>query len=104
MELFGKTMEDFQVPVCSLFTEKIVSGQVCYEADINQFKTNELVDWATSLKRGLSFIVDTNEEYQMKTIIKQTQPVIDDKQRSFNAYKDFEDSRSFLILLKTISR
>ena len=65
--------EDFQGSLCRIFREKVVSGQVCYEADINQFKNN-VHSWKRSLQRGFSFIVDTNEEYDVKNIITNNTP------------------------------
>ena len=59
----GKMFDGFQTPVCNLFKEKIVGGQVCYEADINQFKHG--VNWADILTKGFGFIVDTNDEYDV---------------------------------------
>ena len=60
--------EDFQGSLCRIFREKVVFGQVCYEADINQFKNN-VHSWKRSLQKGFSFIVDTNEEYDVRNII-----------------------------------
>ena len=61
----GKKVSSFSDPVCNMFREKIVDGQVCYEADINQFKNLE-IDWTNAYQKGFGFIVDTNDEYDVK--------------------------------------
>ena len=66
VDLIGEKLSNFQVPVCSLFRKKIFSGQVCYEADLNQFKNK--IDWKRALKKGFSFILDTNDEYDVKNL------------------------------------
>ena len=67
MELFGEELPNFQVPVCRLFRKKIVNGQICYEADLNQYR--DRVKWKEALSSGLNLIIDTNDEYDVKNII-----------------------------------
>ena len=38
--IIGRQSGHFQEPVCHLFREKIVRGQLCYEADINKYKVD----------------------------------------------------------------
>ena len=59
--------------LCSLFRKKIFSGQVCYEADLNQFKNK--IDWKKALKKGFSFIIDTNDEYDVKNLFQRKSPI-----------------------------
>ena len=40
IDIIGNPLEGFEIPVCSLFHEKIYGGQICYEADVNQFRKN----------------------------------------------------------------
>ena len=94
-------MSGLEVPVCSLFREKIVSGQVCYEANLNQFRSK--VDWGRSLKTGLSFVVDTSEEYQVKNIFRKKESGKVTTSLVFDAYTDLEEDRSFTVMLGTIS-
>ena len=84
-----------------MFREKIVSGQVCYEANLNQFRTK--VDWGRSLKAGLSFVVDTSEEYQVKNIFRKKESGKVTTSGVFDAYTDLEEDRSFTVMLGTIS-
>ena len=102
-ETVGEMFGSFQTPVCNLFKEKIVAGQVCYEADINQFKHG--ANWAEILTKGFGFLVDTNDEYDVKkSSRKSPDPETTKKtKKSVDIYKHLETSDTFRILLKTIS-
>ena len=96
----GKMFDNFQTPVCNLFKEKIVAGQVCYEADINQFKHR--VNWVEILTQGFGFLVDTNDEYDVKKSSRKS-PGPETPKKSFDIYKHSKTEDTFRILLKTIS-
>ena len=66
--LIGLELDQFEGGVCGLFRDKVVSGQLCYEAELNQFKKDGDI-WEEDLQRGFSFIIDTNEEYDVKNIM-----------------------------------
>ena len=99
----GKIVGGFQTPVCNLFKEKIVAGQVCYEADINQFKHG--ANWAEILTKGFGFLVDTNNEYDVKKSYRKSPAPEKMKKmkKSFDIYEDSETEDTFRILLRTIS-
>ena len=90
------------VPVCSLFREKIVGGQVCYEADINQFKKE--VNWEETLRTGVNLIIDTNDEYDVKRIFEEIPNANTDKTEFLDIYKGTEERNSIVIMLQTISK
>ena len=90
------------VPICGLFTEKIVKGQVCYEADLNQFK--DLVNWEDALQEGLSMVIDTNDEYDVKNILEEQSLVRNDQLEIFPIYKQSKNFNSFKMMLQTISK
>ena len=89
------------VPICGLFTEKIVKGQVCYEADLNQFK--DLVNWEDALQEGLSLVIDTNDEYDVKNILEEQSLVRNHQLEIFPIYKQSKNFNSFKMMLQTIS-
>ena len=102
MKLFGETLSNFQVPVCRLFTEKIVNGQVCYEADINRHKKN-VTNWDEALHGGLNIIIDTNHEYDIKNLFFETENFSTAAvKENFETYIQ-DGEGSFKILLNTIS-
>ena len=41
--------------------------QVCYEADLNQYMERNQ-NWEVLLQKGFIFIVDTNEEYDVRNL------------------------------------
>ena len=89
------------VPVCGLFTEKIVKGQLCYEAELNQFKP--LLNWRDALQEGLSLVIDTNDEYDVKNILEKQSLARNDQIEIFPIYKQAKNFNSFKIMLQTIS-
>ena len=90
------------LPVCGLFTEKIVEEQLCYEADLNQFKS--LVKWRDALQDGLSMVIDTNDEYDVKNILEKQALDRNDQMEIFPIYKQSKNFNSFRMMLQTISR
>ena len=69
---FGKNAEDhglkidgFKYPVCNMFKSKSLNDQLCYEVDVNDFKTQETT--TGDLKAGLTILVDYNEDRQIGT-------------------------------------
>ena len=100
MELVGQEFTNFAVPVCRLFREKVVAGQVCYEADLNQYRNR--VDWKEALLTGLTLIIDTNDEFDVKNILEKINSEKNNTIKSLNV-KDQKKKNSFTVMLKTIS-
>ena len=61
IENMGVNSQYFKNPLCNKFRAKILQDQLCYEIDINEYKEQFS---AESLKNGLSFLVDNNENRQ----------------------------------------
>ena len=101
VDLFGKRLKGFEVPVCSLFREKTVGGQICYEANINQFKNKG--NWEETLSKGINLIIDTNDEYDVKKIMEKL-PTGNKDMGFFEIYKPTEEGNSILVMLQTISK
>ena len=101
-ELLGKEFSNFQDQFCGLFRVKIVDGQVCYEANVNQFKNN--FNWDQTLYRGLSLIIDTSDEYDVKNILERNSSTNEENLQIFDSFKKTEEESSFTIMLKTISK
>ena len=64
----GKFVGNISLPVCDLFREKIINGQLCYQADVDDYMKG-IDDWMQTLGTGFNFIIDFNEEYDVKNII-----------------------------------
>ena len=112
--IVGEELSNFHVPVCRLFREKIFNGQVCYEADLNQYR--ERVNWKEALLSGLSLIIDTNDEYDVKNIMEKKEPELKEIGKYFNrnqqkkienffyTYENEKKDNTFTLMLKTISK
>ena len=97
----GAETDMFPIPVCNSFREKSFNGQLCYEADINKYKGR--VDWQNSLQTGLSFVVDINEEYNIKKIIFDEATKQNSDEDLLNAFTKSEVLKTFSVHLQTIS-
>ena len=104
MEIFGEELANFKVPVCRLFREKIVNGQVCYEADLNQYRDRDKVNWKEAILAGFNLIIDTNDEYDVKNIMQKKSSGTKIIGKSFTSYKYKKKENSFTVMLKTISK
>ena len=101
MSLLGRKVEGFQVPVCSAFTGKIVNNQLCYEVDLNRFR--DQVDWEEALQSGLSLVIDTNDEYDVRKLLTEDGN-IETQQDKLDSYDNRQLEGKFSIYLKTISK
>ena len=77
MSVMGVKIDQFDVPVCNSFWPKIVSDQLCYTVDPNEYK--DKIDLKGEL--SLSLFIHYNEDRQME---------------------DTETSEDFFIYLDTI--
>ena len=100
----GRRVRGFSKPVCSIFREKILSRQVCYEADLSQLQLKRKQKLKQTLKQGLSFVIDINDEYNVKNLMKRKSPEKEEKSSSEYLFKQSEKDESPEIRLKTISR
>ena len=98
------SLSDFRAPVCAQFRERPVRGQLCYEADLNMYRQSGR--WEEATQAGFSFIVDTNEEYNMNNLlVKQDQSRQGNYSGGFvTVYKQTVNDKGLKILLKTISK
>ena len=102
MSLLGRKAEGFHAPVCSAFTRKMVNNQLCYEVDLNRFR--DQVDWKESLKSGLSLVIDTNDEYDVRKLMTEDGNIKTTEEDMLDSYFNKNLQEKFSILLKTISK
>ena len=102
LDLTGRRIGELSVPVCDMFQEKVVNGQVCYEAEVNKYKTE--ANRKDVLVQGLSLIIDTNDEYDVKNLLEKDREEMDEERHSISVYKQHRNEDSFTIMLKTISK
>ena len=60
--LVGTKIEEFDFPICNIFTPKVLNNQLCYETDLAKLKdTSNIVQ---QYEMGLVLILDYNEDKQ----------------------------------------
>ena len=95
----GIKINQFEIPVCSRFQEKILNDQLCYEVDLNMFSNKENIK--QELKSGFAFIMDYNEDRQVKNNRK---VVAVDKNNFLNIMMESDDNDHANIYLSTIGK
>ena len=63
MSAMGVKIDQFPVPVCNSFKEKILNDQLCYEIDLNKYSNKDNIK--RELDAGFVFLMDYNEERQV---------------------------------------
>ena len=63
MSAMGVKLDQFAVPVCNGFKEKILNDQLCYEIDLNKYSNKDNIK--RELDAGFVFLMDYNEERQV---------------------------------------
>ena len=87
--------------MCAAFREKIVGGQVCYEAELSRYSRE--VCWKKALQKGLSLVIDINPEYDVRNLLTRNVKTKIKDPKAFEAYPESEEKSSFSITLGTIS-
>ena len=77
MSAMGVKIDQFDVPVCNSFKEKVLNGQLCYEVDPNSFIFEDIKE--RQLKSGLEFVIDLNKDRQVED---------DESENNFAVYID----------------
>ena len=62
MSTVGVKIDQFDVPVCNSFQDKIINDQLCYEIDLDKFSHEKNVQ--NNLELGFAFIIAYNEDRQ----------------------------------------
>ena len=60
MSIMGETNSLFDSPICNKFKPKIRNGQLCYQVNVNEVKSQ--IDNKNVQLLGLKFLLDYNEE------------------------------------------
>ena len=65
MVIMGETMDDVEFPVCNKFRPRILSGQLCYSVDVNEFK--DQIE-TKKLRNGLVLLIDYKRGRMLRDI------------------------------------
>ena len=60
----GRKIDEFNQPVCTSFTRKILKDQLCYEVDVNQIKDKS--ETSENMNLGFGFLYDNNVERSLQ--------------------------------------
>ena len=97
----GEQIDQFNQPVCSSFTRKILKDQLCYEVDVNQVKDKS--ETSENMKIGLGFLYDNNVERFLQ---------VEDRGRAgrnnnlgfMNNFVTLEETQKTLIYISSLGR
>ena len=72
----GKAHDNFSVPVCNSFTQKIFTDQLCYEIDLQSYRSTENFELKKQLNSGLVLVLDYNmDRVKYKDISNNVEPI-----------------------------
>ena len=83
----------FEIPVCNIFKPRIYLDQLCYETNLQDLKDSQKI--GKQLEKGLTLVLDFNEERQFYNIMEQNES------QTMNAL--YPDNDDVAIYLDTIS-
>ena len=92
-EFIGASIKGFKIPVCNIFKPKNYLDQLCYETNLQDLKDSQKI--GKQLEKGLTLVLDFNEERQFYNIMKENKP------QTMNAL--YPDNDNVAIYLDTIS-
>ena len=62
MSVLGRDIQGFSQPVCTAFKRIVFNDQLCYQVNVTQYQ--DRVERSQIYERGISFVIDTNEDRQ----------------------------------------
>ena len=60
--IMAMDIEKFNVPVCTGFSPKMIADQMCYEIDLQIFKSKKILELRRQLNTGLILVLDYNQD------------------------------------------
>ena len=96
MEAMGVKIDQFDIPVCNSFKDKLLNDQLCYEVDLNKLFNKTAL--RKGLKIGLIFILDYNEDRQVSN----TKTLVEKKKYDLNDLVKLDDNFQSMIIVDTI--
>ena len=62
MSVLGREIQGFSQPVCTAFKRIVFNDQLCYQVNVTQYQ--DRVERSQIYEKGISFVIDTNEDRQ----------------------------------------
>ena len=63
MNKVAEKIDEFGIPVCNIFQDKLLNDQLCYEVDLERVSNQDNIN--NELKLGFIFMMDYNEDRQV---------------------------------------
>ena len=99
MSSLGSLIGKYDIPVCKGFKPKVRNDQLCYEVDLDKYKSRDNIE--KDLKSGLVFFMDYNEDRQV-TLEKNTPTFY--HARFVDKVEKSKDNENAVIYLNTIGK
>ena len=88
-KFIGVSIQEFEIPVCNIFRPRIYLDQLCYETNLQELKDSQKIE--NQLEKGLTLVLDYNEERQNYNIMEQNE-----SQTMKELYPDNDDVSIYL--------
>ena len=88
MSALGRNMQGFSQPVCSAFRRIVFNDQLCYQVNVSQYQAT--VETSQVYEKGISFLVDTNEDRQYSDL----ETTTEDTQQGLGIIHNYNDESS----------
>ena len=101
MLIMGEAFDNMEFPVCNKFRPRVLSGQLCYSVDVNEFKDQIEPE---NLKNGLIMLIDRNPG---RTLTSSSAKVEMNNQNSTDVFEVLKVKKNYLdftIHIDTIGR
>ena len=102
MTSVGVQIDQFDAPVCNSFQAKLFNDQLCYEVDLNKYRSKKNIE--NELKLGFAFIMDYNEDRQVIFDLYGTHGKVKDKSLVESIVESSDNSQKAVIYLNTIGK
>ena len=103
----GKTHDNFSVPLCNAFTPKIVTEQLCYEIDLQSYRSSVISDLKKQLNAGLILVLDYNmDRVKYKDVSKNMEDIehISNVTSFASTLFDYQNPEDVLVIIDGIGR
>ena len=100
MSVMGVKIDQFELPVCNKFKQKIVRGRRCFQVDVNEFK--DQVDNEKVVDNGLMLVLDYNEGKLVRELPREPDPLLSNDLSEL--HKKHNEKQEAMIYIETIGR
>ena len=100
MSVMGVKIDQFELPVCNKFKQKIVRGRRCFQVDVNEFK--DQVDDEKVVENGLMLVLDYNEDKMMRDNVHEVGTSLSNDLSEL--HRKHDDEHEAMIYIETLGR